>query len=283
MFRRYRGLTAPPTFWWLRRCAWPPPMIRCRGQGSSGPGTTWLPRPPRCVLTPLRASVYYLLEAYSDSGQRGTMSVAIRDSTGKISIKTPEVQVTVAAGGSVLKGQLDLAGLPEGTYAMVADLKLGGRSIQRTAAISMAGLHETLARDSASRQADRVTDQGYFAAMSAEELEEAKGPLIYIAEPGELSAWQSQLSQDAKRRFLTTFWQKRDLTPGTARNERREAFYEAVAYANRAYKEGGRNAVAGWRSDRGRIFAKFGAPDDVFRRAERRPSSTVRGLAVYQG
>ena len=217
------------------------------------------------LLTPLRANVYYLLEAYSDSGQRGTMSVAIRDSTGKISIKTPEVQVTVAAGGSVLKGQLDLAGLPEGTYAMVADLKLGGRSIQRTAAISMAGLRETLARDSASRQADRVTDQGYFAAMSAEELEDAKGPLIYIAEPGELSAWQSQLSQDAKRRFLTTFWQKRDLTPRTARNERREAFYEAVAYANQAYKEGGRNALAGWRSDRGRIFARYGAPDDVFR------------------
>jgi len=220
------------------------------------------------VLTPLRANVYYLLEAYSDSGQRGTMSVAIRDSSGKGIIKTPEVQVTVAAGGSVLKGQLDLAGLPEGTYAMVADLKLGSRSIQRTAAISMAGLRETLARDSASRQADRVTDQGYFAAMSAEELEAAKGPLIYVAEAGELSAWQSELSLDAKRRFLTTFWQKRDLTPGTARNERREGFYEAIAYANREYKEGGRKAVAGWRSDRGRIFARYGAPDDVYRRQQ---------------
>jgi GWxTD domain-containing protein len=71
---------------------------------------------------------------------------------------------------------------------------------------------------------------------------------------------------EAKRRFLTNFWQKRDPTPGTARNERREAFYEAIAYANREYKEGGRKAVAGWRSDRGRVFAKNGAPDDVFRR-----------------
>ena len=34
----------------------------------------------RVVLTPLRAKVFYLLEAYSDSGQTGTMSVAIRDS-----------------------------------------------------------------------------------------------------------------------------------------------------------------------------------------------------------
>ena len=218
------------------------------------------------VLTPLRANVYYLLEAYSDSGQSGTMSVAIRDSSGKTSIKTPEVPVTVAAGGSVLKGQLDLAGLPEGAYTMVASLKLGGRSIERSAAISMAGLRETLARDSALRQADRVTDAGYFAAMSGEELDVAKAPLLYIAESGELTPWQPELSLAAKRRFLTTFWQKRDPTPATARNERREAFYDAIAYANREYKEGGRKAVAGWRSDRGRIFARSGAPDDVFRR-----------------
>jgi len=218
------------------------------------------------VLTPLRANVYYLLEAYSDAGQSGTMSVAIRDSSGKISIKTPGVAVTVAAGGSVLKGQLDLTGLPEGTYTMVADLKLGSRTIQRGAAITMAGLRQTLARDTASRQADRLTDPGYFAAMSGEELDAAKAPLLYIAESGELSPWQPQLSQEAKRRFLTSFWRKRDPSPGTGRNERREGFYEAIAYANREYKEGGRKAVAGWRSDRGRIFARSGAPAEVLRR-----------------
>ena len=121
----------------------------------------------RVELTPLRAKVFYLLEAYSDSNQAGTMSVAITDPAGKTSIKTPEVPVTVNAGGSVLQGQLDLAGLPEGDYSMVASLKLAGRSIERSAPLSMAGLKETLARDTAARQADRVTDPGYFAAMSA--------------------------------------------------------------------------------------------------------------------
>lgn len=220
----------------------------------------------RVLLTPLRAKVFYLLEAYSDSGEAGTMSVAIRGTGGATSIKTPEVPVTVTAGGSVLQGQLDLAGLPQGDYTMVASLKLGERTIERSAEISMAGLQETLARDSAMRQADRITDQGYFAAMSAEELDAAKAPLLYIAESGELSPWEPQLSLEAKRRFLTNFWQKRDPTPGTAKNERREGFYEAIAYANREYKEGGRKAVAGWRSDRGRIFARYGAPDDVLRR-----------------
>ncbi|MBA3445228.1 MAG: GWxTD domain-containing protein [Gemmatimonadales bacterium] len=219
----------------------------------------------RVGLTPLRAKVFYLLEAYSDSGEAGTMSVAIRDSAGATSTKTPEVPVKVTAGGSVLQGQLDLAGLPAGEYTMVASLKMGGRGIERSAVISMAGLQETLARDSALRQADRVTDPGYFAAMSAEELEVAKAPLLYIAESGELSPWRGELSPEAKRRFLTDFWRKRDPTPGTPRNERREGFYQAIAYANREYKEGGRKSVAGWRSDRGRIFARYGAPADVFR------------------
>jgi GWxTD domain-containing protein len=132
----------------------------------------------------------------------------------------------------------------------------------------MEGLRETLARDTVRREGDRVTDPGYFGAMSGQELELAKAPLLYIAEGSELAAWQPSLSLEAKRRFLTNFWQRRDPTPGTARNERREAFYEAIAYANREYKEGGRKSVPGWRSDRGRVFARYGAPDDVLRRQQ---------------
>jgi len=237
------------------------------------------------LLTPLRAKVYYLLEAYSDSGETGTMSVAIRDSSGKVSINTPEVPVAVTAGGSVLNGQLDLTGLPVGGYTMMATLRLGGQTIERSAEISMAGLQETLARDSARRQAERVTDEGYFAAMSDAELDQVQAPLMYVAEPRELSSWSDDLSLDAKRRFLANFWKKRDPSPGTPKNERREAFYGAVAYANRAYREGGRNPVLGWRSDRGRIYAKNGAPDEVLRRQQegRAPPYEVWNYARGQG
>jgi len=236
-------------------------------------------------LTPLRAKVYYLLEAYANSSETGTMSVAIRDSAGKTSIETPEVPVTVAAGGSVLKGQLDLTGLAQGSYTMVARLNLGGQIIERAAAISMAGLQETLARDSARSQADRATEAGFFGAMSAPELDRARAPLLYIAEPRELSAWSDELSLEGKRRFLTDFWTKRDPTPGTAKNERMEQFYAAIDYANRTYKEGGRNAVSGWRSDRGRIYAKNGAPNDVLRRQQegRAPPYEVWSYASGKG
>lgn len=239
----------------------------------------------RVLLTPLRAKVYYLLEAYSDSGETGTMSVAIRDSAGGTNIKTPEVPVTVVAGGSVLKGQLDLAGLSEGTYTMVAMLNLGGQTTERAAAISMAGLQETLARDSARGEADRLTTAGYFARMSADELNQAQAPLFYIAESRELSAWRDELSPEAKRRFLAGFWQRRDPTPGTPENERRDQFYAAIDYANRTYQESGRGSVSGWRSDRGRIYARNGAPQEVLRRQQegRAPPYEVWSYASGKG
>lgn len=222
----------------------------------------------RVTLTPLRPTLYYLLEAYADSGTSGTMSAVIRDSTGTTSVKTPEVPVSITGGGSMLQGQLDLAGLPPGTYSMTATLNIAGRAIERSAEFTMAGLHETLARDSARREADLITDEGYFASLNSAQLDSAKAPLIYVADSREMGTWNASMSDQTKRRFLTTFWQKRDPTPGTARNERREQFYEAIAYANRIYKEGGRKATPGWRSDRGRIYAKNGATEDIYRRQQ---------------
>lgn len=222
----------------------------------------------RVLLTPLRPKIFYLLEAYARNEGEGMLSVTIHDSAGGIVTKTPPLAVQATAGGSLLKGSLDLTGLPPGDYSMVAHLQLDGRTIERTAEFSMAGLTETLVRDSARREIDRVSDEGYFAAMPEAELDQAQAPLLYIAESRELSAWSEKLSPAAKRRFLTNFWKQRDPTPGTARNERRESFYGAVAYANREFKEGGRNAVSGWRSDRGRIYARNGAPQEVLRRQQ---------------
>ena len=239
----------------------------------------------RVLLTPLRAKVFYLLEAYTNQNGEGTLSVAIRDSAGKTTMQTQPLPVKVTAGGSVLKGQLDLTGLPPGGYTMLADLKLNGKTIQRTAEFGMAGLTETLARDTARRNAEKETDEGYFAAMTEAELDRARAPLDYIAETKELSAWSKDLSIEAKRRFLAGFWKQHDETPGTAKNERRESFYAAIDYANKTFKEGGRNTVSGWRSDRGRIYARNGSPAETLSRQQegRAPRYEVWSYAKGRG
>jgi GWxTD domain-containing protein len=237
------------------------------------------------ILTPLLPKVSYLLEVYGDKKLTGALSVAVKDSAGKVMTKTPEVPADVAAGGSVLQGQLDLTGLPPGNYRMVATLSLDGRTVERTAPFTMAALGAALARDTARRAVERIGDEGYFQQMPAEELDHAKDPLIYQAEPNELSVWSDELSTDAKRRFLTRFWQRRDPTPGTPRNEAREQFYGAINYANQAFREGGRNPVSGWRSDRGRIHIKNGAPHQVLRREQegRAPRYEVWSYAKGKG
>jgi GWxTD domain-containing protein len=239
----------------------------------------------RVRLTPLRTKVFYLLEAYSETGTTGTMNVVVHDSAGKVTVRTPEMPVTVAAGGSMVKGQVDLAGLPEGDYRLVAALSLGGRKVERSAPLIMAGLRETLVRDSARRAVDQVTDAGYFAAMREEELDDAQAPLHQIAESRELSAWDDEISVAAKRRLLIAFWQRRDPTPETAKNEWREGFYQAIAYANRTFREGGRSAKPGWKTDRGRIYAKNGTPNDVLRRQQegRAPAYEVWSYSKGKG
>ena len=80
--------------------------------------------------------------------------------------------------------------------------------------------------------------------------------------------YNKKLSLLAKRRFLTEFWSRRSPNPGDPRNPVREQFYGAILYANEHFKEGGKNSVPGWRSDRGRVYSRHGAPDDVLDRQQ---------------
>jgi GWxTD domain-containing protein len=222
----------------------------------------------RLDLTPLRSTAYYLLEAYAPKQESGTLKLRVADSTGKAMVTTAPSQVEVPAGGGVLKGQLDLSGLPPGHYDMVASLDLGGKTVERSAGFTMAALDETLEKDVANREAAKVTDAGYFEAMDEPKLETAKEPLQLIAESGEMGKWSKDLSVRAKRKFLTEFWQKRDPSAGTPQNERRVAFYDAVAYAEKHYGEKGRAAVPGWKTDRGRIYVRNGAPEEMLDRVQ---------------
>ena len=104
------------------------------------------------MLTPLRPKVFYLMETYARGGEeKGSMTVTLAGSNGAAVTKTPPVPISLSAGGSMLRGQLDLTGLPPGTYTLNADVKVGDRVVHRSAELAMAGLTETLASDTARR------------------------------------------------------------------------------------------------------------------------------------
>ncbi len=235
-------------------------------------GQTLVTAAARLVLTPLSPKAFYLLEAYCAKPDSGQLTVTLRDSQGKPVVETPGQPVVVAAGGGILKGQLDLSGLPPGEYSFKAVVLLGSHTIERSGRLVMAELQPTLEREVARRAADRISDAGYFAAMTPAELEQAKASLLYLADASDQMGIFDQLSTDAKRRWLTEFWRKRDPTPATPRNERREQYYTAIEYANRTFREGGRNPQAGWSSSRGRIHLLYGAPPDMLARQQEGPA-----------
>lgn len=217
-------------------------------------------------LTPVRSKAYYLLEAYAGAADSGTMAVDVTDSAGHSLVRSKPTVVRVSPGGSVLKGQLDLAGLPSGSYTLNVNLDLGGKKQARSEAFVMGDFQEAMAREGQRLAMAKVTDEGYFGTMNEEQLDEAVAPLIYLTRADSLSVWKAGLSLAAKRQFMTKFWQQRDPTPGTDRNEARELFYRQIESANQEYNEKGRSGKAGWRTDRGRIRIKYGAPTDVLDR-----------------
>jgi GWxTD domain-containing protein len=254
------------------------PRMRVSGAADSIPrpgelrrGSTVLTAAAEVMLGPLedRAKLYYYLEAYSSRADSGTLALDVQDESGKTMVTVPTRQVQFAGGGGVLRGQLDLTGLPEGKYRLRAALAVGGRTTERSAPFQMGSLASALAQEEERRTVALATDSGYFAAMGSVELDEAFAPLSYISTSEDrLQVWSPQLTLQAKRNFLIAFWGHRDTSPGPDRNEAREAFYAKIALANERFTDRQRGSRTGWRTDMGRVFIKNGEPTETLKRQQ---------------
>lgn len=73
------------------------------------------------------------------------------------------------------------------------------------------------------------------------------------------------LSNDKQRaHFVVNFWERRNPTPGSKENPFKQEHYRRIAFANEHFAAG----VAGWRSDRGRIYIVYGPPDSVSKKPQ---------------
>ena len=254
------------------------PKMRVPGPGDTIPvqgelrrGNTVFTASADVQLSPLgdRSKLFYYLEVYSAGADSGTLTLEIRDAAGVRVLLLPARPVQVNAGGGVVRGQLDLTGLPEGPYQIAAGLLMGGRTIARSAPFQMGSLGLALEQENRAREFRLVSDTGYFGEMSADQLDEAFAPLAYVSTPEDrLGVWSPDLTVGAKRAFLANFWAGRDPTPGTPKNEAREAFYARIAEADRRFTDEQQSSRPGWRSDMGRIFIRNGEATETLRRSQ---------------
>ena len=222
-------------------------------------GTLFLATSGVPVLTPQSSKLAYYLELYPSKPESVSVAVRVLSDSGKQVVAAPPVPVAIGSGGGFANGVVDLAGLPPGRYRFEVTATGPDSQVVRVAPFGMTGF-ETIA------EAAAIVDAGAWPGdMSEPQLDSAYEPLVYLMTVDEQGVY-SGLTVDAKRKWLQQFWARRDPSPGTMRNEERERFYAAIADADRRYREGGASAIPGWRTDRGRVFIKYGAPDEVLER-----------------
>ena len=218
----------------------------------------------RPVLTPERSQLGYYLELYPERPETAKVAARVRSTTGAEIVATPPQRLPLAAGGGVTRGLLDLGGLPPGAYRLEVTATVAGHELARSAEFGMAGF-ATEAAIAAAAPAARPADR--FASLAESQLDSLYAPLLYLMSEDEQGIYSS-LTVDGKRSFLRRFWAKRDPTPGTPRNQEEERFYGGITEANRRFHEGGAAEIPGWRTDRGRIFIRYGSPDEVLSRPQ---------------
>ena len=97
--------------------------------------------------------------------------------------------------------------------------------------------------------------------------QELKGPyktwlneeVPYIISDDERKAFMSLANDEEREAFIENFWQRRNPNPDSPENEFREEHYRRIQYANDHYAAG----KPGWKTDRGRIYIMWGAPDSI--------------------
>jgi GWxTD domain-containing protein len=87
--------------------------------------------------------------------------------------------------------------------------------------------------------------------------------VYWIISDYEKSAFLSLKTNEDRERFIAAFWENRDPTPGTDKNEFREEHRARFEYATKQY--GRDTSLPGWKTDRGKVYILLGKPNFIKR------------------
>ncbi len=114
------------------------------------------------------------------------------------------------------------------------------------------------------QETSQIRDLTFFwktVPVSSQDINLALRQMRYIVSGDTLEKYL-EADDETKKKFFERFWKERDPNPATRKNELMDEYFKRVNYANKQFTGFG---TPGWLSDRGRIFIKFGPPDDIER------------------
>jgi GWxTD domain-containing protein len=208
--------------------------------------------------------IFYYLEIYNIEKEYDSDSVffitQIIDMSGNI-VESLQKRETVRKAAFVETGFYPADSLQTGSYlfrAMLVNVVTGSKIVREKKYFIF---NTALTKDTGP-----VDNLGYmqsdFITKSEEFIDDEFGKVIYIRTTKETDEYKKLTNVDDKRKFMYLFWKRRDTEPLTAKFEFREEYLKRVSEANKKFKQ---SFTEGWKTDKGRIFIKYGPPNDIER------------------
>ena len=200
---------------------------------------------PSALFNKSRYLLYSYMEIYNLSGDYQVM-YRLLDEKGKVVKELPPKDKEKPGPSAIEVGAVNVIALSPGKYRL--QVKVKDLSTQKEA-ISEKGFTILETPTQVSTQIPEWSIDYY------DQIE-------YVASPQELSFYKS-LSSKGKNAYLDRFWKENDPDPMTPENEAFLAFAHRIREADSLYSAG---FEKGRRTDRGRIYIKYGPPDNLDRR-----------------
>ena len=174
-----------------------------------------------------------------------------------------------ASGGNLMKRIRRLTMEPRGAQVSVAPA-FSAALLLAVFAAALTALPVQLPRARKPRTASAPAGVATFAVAAAAPQRSAANQatpyrkwldedVVYIITDQERAAFLALTTDAEREEFIEQFWKRRDPTPDTEPNEYREEHYRRIAYANEHFA----GSMAGWKTDRGRIYITYGPPDEI--------------------
>ncbi|MFZ5515138.1 MAG: GWxTD domain-containing protein [Candidatus Zhuqueibacterota bacterium] len=161
-------------------------------------------------------------------------------------------------------GMFDVSAVPSGTYflhfVLMDESNKEYSSMQKRFYIHNPNV-APIQRDTLPLQSQVASSE--IALLSPEDVEILTTIVHdYLGEEHDRKIVEALLTDTARREFLYRYWKSRDTNPNTGFFEPLQEMMQRIRFSSDNYSE---SQLAGWRTDRGRIFITYGKPTEIQR------------------
>lgn len=219
-----------------------------------------IPNPTR-LYTDKSPVLFYYAELYNLLSANGVYKLEklLYNSTGTNFYKKSKIISGNQQNSIVDVGLLNLSKYPSDTYNLVLSLI---DTTTNSAVVSLKRFYlynPEVQNENINQFSSSSFIESEFSVMTEEECDLLFQKAIYISSSEENDRWNNLDSLNQKRNFLYNFWKSKDLTPETPQNEYKREYLLRCEYADKYFST---KLKPGFKSDMGRVYILFGAPDE---------------------